>query len=211
MTVLYTFRRCPYAMRARMALAASDLPVRVREVLLRDKPPEMLAANPKGTVPVLVRTDGGILDESLDIMHWALARNDPEGWLRAEPAETARLIAQNDGPFKHALDRYKYAGRHKTDSAAHRGAAMEILAGLAARLEANGGQLLGPAPTLADIAIFPFVRQFAATDEVFWENHAPANVQAWLAGHVASPRFAAIMTKFPRWQTGAEEPLLTAR
>jgi len=210
-TVLYTFRRCPYAMRARMALAASDLPVRVREVLLRDKPPEMLAANPKGTVPVLVRTDGGILDESLDIMHWALARNDPEGWLRAEPAETARLIAQNDGPFKHALDRYKYAGRHKTDSAAHRGAAMEILAGLAARLEANGGQLLGPAPTLADIAIFPFVRQFAATDEVFWENHAPANVQAWLAGHVASPRFAAIMTKFPRWQTGAEEPLLTAR
>ncbi|WP_291195611.1 glutathione S-transferase [Hyphomonas sp.] len=211
MTILYSFRRCPYAMRARMALAASGLPVRVREVLLRNKPPEMLAASPKGTVPVLVRTDGTVLDESLDIMHWALSQNDPEGWLRADPAETARLIAQNDGPFKHALDRYKYAGRHKTDGAAHRDAAMEILADLAARLEANGGQLLGPAPTLADIALFPFVRQFAATDEDFWASRAPASVQGWLAGHIASPRFAAIMTKFPRWQTGAEEPLLTAR
>lgn len=210
MTILYSFRRCPYAMRARMALAASGLPVRVREVLLRDKPPEMLAASPKGTVPVLVRTDGSIIDESLDIMHWALAQHDPEGWLRADPAETARLVAQNDGPFKHALDRYKYAGRHESDGAVHRGAAMEILAGLAARLQANGGQLFGPKPALADIAIFPFVRQFAATDEGFWENHAPASVQGWLAGHAASPRFAAIMTKFPRWQTGAEEPLLTA-
>ncbi len=211
MTILYSFRRCPYAMRARMALAASGLPVRVREVALRDKPPEMLAASPKGTVPVLVRTDGDVFDESLDIMHWALSRNDPEGWLNADAAETTRLIAQNDAPFKHALDRYKYADRHKTDSAAHRDAAMEILSGLAARLEASGGQLMGPAPTLADIALFPFVRQFAATDETFWSAHAPASLQTWLAGHIASPRFAAIMTKFPRWQTGAEELLLTAR
>jgi len=210
-TVLYSFRRCPYAMRARMALAASGMPVRVREIILRDKPPEMLAASPKGTVPVLVQVHGGVIDESLDIMHWALARNDPEGWLRADPAETARLIARNDGPFKHALDRYKYADRHKTDSAAHRDCAMDVVAVLSARLATNGGQLLGPAPTLADIAIFPFVRQFAATDEDFWESQAPANVRAWLAGHVSSPRFAAIMTKFPRWQTGAEEPLLTAR
>ena len=208
MTILYSFRRCPYAMRARMALAASGLPVRVREVLLRDKPPEMLAASPKGTVPVLVRTDGGVIDESLDIMHWALAQNDPEGWLRADPAETARLIAQNDGPFKHALDRYKYADRHKTDGAAHRGAAMEILADLAARLEANGGQLLGAGPTLADIALFPFVRQFAATDEDFWASHAAASVQGWLAGHAASPRFAAIMAKLPPWKSGDTEPLL---
>lgn len=211
MTILYSFRRCPYAMRARMALAASGVSVRVREVVLRDKPPEMLAASPKGTVPVLVRTDGDVIDESLDIMRWALARNDPEGWLRADPEEAARLIARNDGPFKHALDRYKYADRHRTDSAAHRAAAMEILSNLAARLDANGGQLLGPAPTLADMAIFPFVRQFAATDEEAWASHAPASVQAWLAGHVSRPRFAAIMTKFPRWQAGAEEPLLTAR
>lgn len=210
MTLLYTFRRCPYAMRARMALAASGIPVRVREVLLRDKPPEMLAASPKGTVPVLVRTDGGVIDESLDIMHWALAQNDPEGWLNADAAETARLIAQNDGPFKHALDRYKYADRHKTDAAEHRAAAMDILTGLVARLDANGGQLLGPLPTLADIAIFPFVRQFAATDGAFWQTHAPLALQAWLGGHVSSPRFLAVMTKYPRWQPGAAEPLLTA-
>lgn len=210
MTLLYSFRRCPYAMRARMALAASGLPVRVREVILRDKPPEMLAASPKGTVPVLVRTDRGVLDESLEIMHWALAQHDPEGWLRADAEKTARLIVRNDGPFKHALDRYKYADRHKTAGAAHRDAAMEILAELAARLKANGGQLLGATPTLADIALFPFVRQFAATDEDFWASRAPASVQAWLASHVASPRFAVIMTKLPPWKAGAEEPLLTA-
>ncbi|MDP3459527.1 MAG: glutathione S-transferase N-terminal domain-containing protein [Hyphomonas sp.] len=210
MSVLYTFRRCPYAMRARMALAASGLPVRVREILLRDKPPELLAASPKGTVPVLVRTDGSVIDESLDIMHWALSQNDPEGWLLADAGETARLIAQNDGPFKHALDRYKYAGRHNTDAAAHRAAALNILAGLAARIDANGGQLLGRAPTLADIAIFPFVRQFAAADGAVWRAHAPPGLQAWLEGHTSSPRFEAIMTKFPRWHPGDAEPLLTA-
>ncbi len=194
MTLLYSFRRCPYAMRARMALAASGLEVRIREILLRDKPPEMLAASPKGTVPVLVRTDGSVLDESRDIMHWALAQNDPEGWLRADETETARLIQQNDGPFKHALDRYKYPERHKTDGAAHRASAMDILSNLAARLEAKGGQLLGPAPTLADIATFPFVRQFAATDVAFWQAHAPASLQAWLGGHVSSARFEALFS-----------------
>ncbi len=208
MTILYTFRRCPYAMRARMALAASGLAVRVREIILRDKPAEMLAASPKGTVPVLVRIDGAIIDESLDIMHWALAQNDPEGWLSADPQETARLIAQNDGPFKHAVDRYKYADRHDADGATRRAAAMEILAGLAARLDANGGQLFALKPTLADIAIIPFVRQFAATDADFWMANAPAVLQAWLTSHTASPRFKAIMTKFPRWQTGDTEPLL---
>jgi glutathione S-transferase len=210
-TILYSFRRCPYAMRARMALAASGLSVRVREVLLREKPAEMLAASPKGTVPVLVRTDGSVLDESLDIMHWALARNDPEGWLRADETETARLIAQNDGPFKHALDRYKYPERHPGSQGAARAEGMEILASLAARLEENGGQLFGAQPTLADIAIFPFVRQFAATDADFWEARAPASLQAWLTGHVSSPRFHAIMQKFLRWQPGDAEPLLTAR
>lgn len=210
MTVLYSFRRCPYAMRARMALAASGVPVRVREIILRDKPPEMLAASPKGTVPVLVLTDGRVIDESLDVMHWALVQNDPESWLNADTAETARLIAQNDGPFKHALDRYKYADRHKTNAESHRTAAMDILTSFAAGIYANGGQLMGPAPTLADIAVFPFVRQFAATDTAFWSAHAPASLQSWLTAHTASARFAAIMAKFPRWQAGDAEPLLTA-
>ena len=155
-------------------------------------------------------TDGCVIDESLDVMHWALAQNDPEGWLNADAAETARLIAQNDGPFKHALDRYKYADRHKTDAESHRAAAMDILSSLAARIDAKGGQLMGPAPTLADIAIFPFVRQFAATDTAFWSAQAPASLQSWLTAHTASARFTAIMTKFPRWQAGDAEPQLTA-
>ena len=210
MTVLYSFRRCPYAMRARLALAASDVEVRVREIILREKPPEMLAASPKGTVPVLVLTDGCVIDESLDIMHWALARNDPEGWLSSDAADAARLIAQNDGPFKRALDRYKYPDHHADDFANPRGAGMDILTGLSDRIAANGGQLFGPAPTLADFATFPFVRQFAATDREYWSAKAPAPIQNWLASHTSHPRFTAIMTKLPRWQPGDTEPLLAA-
>lgn len=206
--ILYSFRRCPYAMRARLALAASGLPVRVREVVLRDKPPEMLAASPKGTVPVLVLTDGRVIDESLHVMHWALAQSDPDRWLSADAAETARLIQQNDGPFKRALDRYKYPERHAEPRGAARDVAMEILAGLAARLEDNCGQLFGLAPTLADFAIFPFVRQFAATDADFWQAEAPAALKTWLTGHTESPRFTAIMAKLPRWKAGDAEPLL---
>lgn len=183
----------------------------MREVILRDKPPEMLAASPKGTVPVLVLTDGGVIDESLDIMHWALARNDPEGWLRADAAETAHLIAQNDGPFKRALDRYKYPERHTgSDIADPCAAGMEILDGLSDRIKENDGQLFGSAPTLADFAIFPFIRQFAATDRAYWSANAPAPIQNWLASHTSHPRFTAIMTKLPRWQPGDTEPLLAA-
>lgn len=211
MTVLYSFRRCPYAMRARLALAASGLPVRVREIILRYKPPEMLAASPKGTVPVLVLTNGPVIDESLDIMRWALAQNDPEGWLCADAEATDRLIAQNDGPFKRALDRYKYPGHHtSTEGADPRAAGMEILTALAGRIASNSGQLFGPAPTLADFATFPFVRQFAATDADFWTANAPEPLKNWLANHSAHPRFAAIMTKLPRWQPGDSEPLLAS-
>lgn len=210
MNVLYSFRRCPYAMRARMALAAAGLEIGIREILLRDKPSEMLAASSKGTVPVLVLTDGRVIDESLDVMRWALAQNDPEAWLSADPDETSRLITQNDGPFKHALDRYKYAGRHGTDAATHRAGAMHILADLAARIDSNGGHLAGPATALADIAIFPFVRQFAATDETWWQAHAPCGLQDWLTGHATSPRFDTIMRKLPPWRPGADEPPLIA-
>ncbi|MGB5485315.1 glutathione S-transferase N-terminal domain-containing protein, partial [Parasphingorhabdus sp.] len=110
--LLYSFRRCPYAMRARMALLISETPVRLREVVLRDKPTEMIAASPKATVPVLVLPDGQVIDESLAIMHWALERNDPEHWLQGNAAESA-LIAEADGPFKRHLDRYKYPVRYE--------------------------------------------------------------------------------------------------
>jgi len=209
--VLYTFRRCPYAMRARLALSAARLDIRVREVVLRVKPAEMLAASPKGTVPVLVLASGEVIDESLDVMRWALAENDPEDWLRADADETAVLIAQNDGPFKRALDRYKYPNRYETESAdpvANRDAGLTILTGLSDRIAANGGQLFGAAPTLADMAIFPFVRQFAATDRDWWTKAAPAPLAGWLEGHVSSPRFRAIMAKYAQWAPGAAEPAL---
>ena len=209
--VLYTFRRCPYAMRARLALSASRLDIRVREVVLRDKPAEMLEASPKGTVPVLMLPDGRVIDESLDVMRWALAASDPEGWLNADAAETDALIAQNDGPFKRALDRYKYPNRYEaegTDPLANRDAGLAILTGLSERIAANGGQLFGPAPTLADMAIFPFVRQFAHTDPDWWEAAAPAPVKAWLTAHKDSARFRAIMAKFPQWAPGEAEPAL---
>ena len=210
--ILYTFRRCPYAMRARLALSAARLDVRLREVVLRDKPAEMLAASPKGTVPVLViEMTGTVIDESLDVMHWALGVNDPEGWLSADAGETAALIAQNDGPFKRALDRYKYPNRYEaegTDPVAAREAGLAVLQGLSERIATHGGQLFGPRPTLADMAIFPFVRQFAATDRDWWASAVPAPLQAWLDGHLASPRFRAIMAKYPRWTPGAAEPAL---
>ncbi|MEO1964064.1 glutathione S-transferase [Hyphomonas sp.] len=209
--ILYTFRRCPYAMRARLALSAAQLDIRVREVVLRDKPAAMLEASPKGTVPVLVLESGEVIDESLDVMRWALAENDPEGWLEADAAETDALIAQNDGPFKRALDRYKYPNRYEDEGAdpvANREAGLAILKGLSEQIAAHGGQLFGPAPTLADMAIFPFVRQFAHTDMDWWEAAAPGPVKTWLAGHKESTRFRAIMKKYPQWAPGEAEPAL---
>ncbi|MBA4767219.1 MAG: glutathione S-transferase N-terminal domain-containing protein [Porphyrobacter sp.] len=129
--VLYSFRRCPYAMRARMALWAAGITVELREVKLAAKPPALLAASPKGTVPVLVLADGQVIEESLDIMRWALVQNDPEGWLTGEDAA---LIAANDGPFKHHLDRAKYPGRYGADETDHRAAAQALLMPLEERL-----------------------------------------------------------------------------
>jgi glutathione S-transferase len=209
--ILYTFRRCPYAMRARLALSAARLDIRVREVVLRDKPAAMLEASPKGTVPVLVLESGEVIDESLDVMRWALAEADPEGWLNADAEETGALIAQNDGPFKRALDRYKYPNRYEDEGAdpvENREAGLAILKGLSERIAANGGQLFGPAPTLADMAIFPFVRQFAHTDMDWWESAAPGPLKTWLAAHKDSARYRAIMAKYPQWAPGAPEPPL---
>ena len=158
--VLYSFRRCPYAMRARLALAVSGTRGELREVRLSAKPQAMLAASPKGTVPVLVLPGGTVLDESLDIMRWALTNRDPEGWLARDDAG---LIAMNDGPFKHDLDRYKYPERYGVDAGAHREGGLAFLREIDRRL-AHTAQLCGAARGLTDAAIMPFVRQFAAVD-----------------------------------------------
>lgn len=193
--ILYTFRRCPYAMRARMAVLISGQAVVLREILLRDKPAEMLAASPKGTVPVLVLPDGRVIDESLDIMRWALALHDPQGWLRGDDAA---LIAEADGPFKYHLDRYKYPHRHGSAPEEHRVAGAAFLAQMEARL-AGAAHLDGTTPALADVAIFPFVRQFAATDPAWFAAQPFPYVQAWLAGHLSSALFDAAMIRLPVW------------
>jgi glutathione S-transferase len=196
--ILYSFRRCPYAMRARMALLVSGQAVEIREVVLRNKPAELIAASPKATVPVLVLGNGDVIDQSLDIMRWALRRNDPEGWLDGDDQV---LIADNDGPFKHHLDRYKYPERHGSDLLVHREAALLILSGLEERLNGRTN-LYRDSRTLTDMAIFPFVRQFAATDRDWFDAQALPRLREWLTRHENSPLFETAMVRLEPWQVG---------
>ncbi|MCB1387191.1 MAG: glutathione S-transferase [Nitratireductor sp.] len=207
MPILYSFRRCPYAMRARLAIAASRLAVELREVVLRDKPADMLAASPKGTVPVLVLPQGEprIVEESLDIMRWALAAGDPEGWMAYPPealAEMDRLIETLDGPFKTALDRYKYSTRHDdADRAGERERAATFIRSLEALL-AGRSYLFGDRFSFADGAVLPFVRQYAFTDIAWFRGQDWPGVTGWLDAFLASERFAAVMAKYPQWRPG---------
>lgn len=194
--ILYSFRRCPYAMRARLALAVSGIEAQVREVKLRDKPAAMLAASPKGTVPVLVLNDGAVIDESIDIMRWALEVSDPEGWL---DGDDRALIAGNDGAFKHHLDRYKYPERYSSDGVDHRAAGVAMLEALEERL-ARTPFLCGARRTLADAAVMPFVRQFAAVDRDWFDGLALPHVQGWLNGWLASALFETVMVRREVWR-----------
>ncbi len=197
--ILYSFRRCPYAMRARMAVAVSGVQVELREVVLRDKPSEMLALSPKGTVPVLVLPDGSVLEESFDIMRWALDRNDPEGWLTHIDQD---LIADNDGPFKYALDRYKYPHRYGlADGLEHRDSAGTHLEMLENTLVPSS-YLAGSERGFTDIAIFPFVRQFAATDADWFASQPWPALQQWLETFETSALFALIIPRYPQWKQG---------
>lgn len=203
--ILYSFRRCPYAMRGRMALDVAGIKLEHREVLLKDKPAEMLEASPKGTVPVVVLPDGRVIEESLDVMNWALEQNDPENW-RAPGEAMMPLIATNDCEFKHHLDRYKYATRYEGAVAEeHRTVASTFIDQLEKRLSLSG-QLMGDAVSQADIAIFPFIRQFANTDRAWFDTRDWPNVQHWLAGHLASERFNRIMKKHDVWSPEKASP-----
>jgi glutathione S-transferase len=196
--ILFTFRRCPYAIRARLAVKISGVEVEMHEVSLRNKPQAMLDCSPKGTVPVLALPGGGVLEQSLDIMRWALAQNDPELWLDTDPEmtrQTQELIAQNDGPFKGYLDRYKYAERFPEHPASHyRDQGEAILAQLDTRIAAHGF-LCGPTARLADMAIFPFVRQFVAVDPAWFYASQHQSLADWLDRLVASPLFQSVMQK----------------
>ena len=207
--ILYSFRRCPYAMRARLALAITGEPYELREVVLRDKPAELLAASPKGTVPVLVLPDGAVIEQSLDVMLWALRRKDPQSWLapaRGSLDDMLALVAGNDGEFKRSLDRYKYPNRYPEESAggAQAFAQMQRAQGAAwlARLDGmlDGGWLYGARASLADMALLPFVRQFAHTDAAWFAAQPWPRLQAWLAQFEAGALYAGVMGKHAPWQ-----------
>ncbi len=203
--VLYSFRRCPYAMRARMALLAAGQACTLREVVLRDKPAALLAASPKGTVPVLVLQDGGVIEQSLEIMHWALQRHDPGAWLMPAVGDLRQMedcIARCDGDFKRALDIYKYPERHPgTDAFRARAQGSDFLAKLDKRLR-EAPYLFGAHIALADVAIAPFVRQYAAVEPAWFAAQPWSALQSWLGTWQASPLFASAMRKFAPWHEG---------
>jgi glutathione S-transferase len=188
-------------MRARLALAVSETPCILREVALSNKPAELIAASPKATVPVLVLQDGQVVDESLDVMRWALKRRDPQGWLLADPAATAMLIEANDGAFKHHLDRYKYADRYGVDAAEHRSAGLAMLGALDRTL-AGQANLCGDAMSLADAALLPFVRQFARVDGAWFDAQPLPRVKQWLERHLSSPLFERVSQRVRPWSEG---------
>ena len=195
--ILYSYRRCPYAMRARMALHYADIEVEIREISLKDKPVHMLQASPKGTVPVLVLTDGTVIDQSLEIMDWALSHRDTDGWLVADSKQVQQLIAENDGGFKQSLDKYKYAIRFPEHPVQYyRSEAAVFLAKLELRL-AQTKFLFGDKISLADIAIFPFIRQFAAVDSDWFESTQYSGLKSWLHYFAESELLQNVMQKHP--------------
>lgn len=206
---LYSFRRCPYAMRARLGILFADLQVELREIVLRNKPEQMLAISPKGTVPVLELSESAgskhqIIEESREILEWALEQNDPQGLLTVEPETASALIDQNDNEFKQWLDRYKYADRHpQMTQLEYRQKGEEFLQVLE-ELLAKNKYLLGGNISMADIGIMPFVRQFAHVDrDVFYSLPYP-NLQQWLNDWLGHPAFKRVMVKYPPWQEGDE-------
>ena len=208
LSCLYSFRRCPYAMRARLGLLFAELPVELREITLKNKPAKMLAISPKGTVPVLQLADGVVIEESREIMEWALEQQDPQELLNPKTLHQGNtLIEQNDQEFKHWLDRYKYADRHLEITQTEYRKKGEAFLQILEELLTKNTYLLGDSVTIADIGIMPFVRQFAHVDrDVFYSLPYP-KLQIWLKNWLAHPLFIQAMTKFQPWQDG-DEPVI---
>lgn len=201
--ILYSFRRCPYAMRARLAITLAGRQVALREVVLKDKPAALLQVSPKATVPVLVHADGKVIEESLDIMLWATENHAVWQTLDQPQRQQAfTLIQENDVSFKQALDRYKYADRYPEHSEQfYRQQGEEFLSKLEQRLTAQQA-LLTDSLTLVDFAILPFIRQFALVDWQ-WFSRAPyPQLQRWLNDFLQSDLFTRVMIKYPQWQQG---------
>ena len=201
--ILYSFRRCPYAMRARMAIHISSQKCEIREVLLRDKPPSMLEYSSKGTVPVLVLQSGEVIDESLDVIDWALNLNDPNNWLRSkENEETKKLIEINDGEFKHHLDRYKYSKRYDNeDPEFHKKKCLKFIESVNNELS-NSKYIFDDNISYADIVLLPFMRQFRIADMEWFDSLPYDNLKEWLSSFLNSPLLNSIMKKYDLWKEG---------
>lgn len=211
--VLYSFRRCPYAMRARLAIQSSGFQCELREIVLRDKASAFLEISPKGTVPVLVLSDGTVLEESLEIMQTVLEDHDPDHWLPKADIRHAvmALIAENDGPFKAHLDRTKYSNRftakgEQVDLATERAGAMTFIGKLDMMLREHAF-LYSNRPNLADMALLPFIRQFAHIDIDWFRGQSVHHVHQWLNNFLSDTLFQAIMSKYEKWEVG-QSPIL---
>ena len=201
--ILYSFRRCPYAMRARMAIHTSGQKCELREVLLRDKPPSMLEYSAKGTVPVLILQDGNVIDESLDVIDWALNLSDPDDWQRSKDTkETKELIKINDGEFKYHLDRYKYSKRYDNeDPEFHRKKCLKFIESINNELN-NSEYIFDDNISYADIVLLPFMRQFRIADMEWFDSLPYDNLKEWLSSFLNSPLLNSIMKKYDLWKEG---------
>lgn len=206
--ILYSFRRCPYAMRARLAIASSVITIEFREILLRNKPQQLIDISPKGTVPVLQLHEGKIIEESLDIMYWALSQSDKNNWLDNHIIkDIQQLIQWNDTEFKYSLDRYKYADRYpEYDEKYYREKSEPFLIELEARL-CSHSFLCSDNVSLADIAIFPFIRQFSNVDSDWFLTSKYQKLHLWLNKFIESNLFTSIMQKYPAWDANETETL----
>lgn len=209
--ILYSFRRCPYAMRARLAIANVGVQIELREIQLKNKPAAMLACSPKGTVPVLVLPSGDIIDESVDIMVWAFAQAVKTTQAHFNPSVKypedlkpliRTWVAQNDNEFKPWLDKYKYADRYPEYATEYYRAQGEVFLAKLENLLAINAYLLADYPTFADIAIMPFIRQFAMVDKVWFDASGYPRLKHWLADHLESELFLTIMQKYSPWKEG---------
>lgn len=201
--ILYSFRRCPYAMRARLAIHSSEVSAQLREIVLSDKAAEFLTSSPKGTVPVIV-VNNRVIDESLDIMHWALNKSDPEGWLNM-PSIGYNWISLNDREFKSAMDRIKYTDRFSNvNIGLERRNAIGFLHDLNTQI-GDHAWMFGKNCSLADMAILPFVRQFYNIDQDWFYAQDWQNLYRWLTSFMTSSRLGSIMTKYDKWIPGNTE------
>jgi len=203
--ILYSFRRCPYAMRARMAIHISGQKCQLREVLLRDKPPSMLEYSAKGTVPVLILQDNKVIDESLDVIDWALNLNDPDNWQRSKDTEkTKELIKINDGEFKYHLDRYKYSKRYDNeDPEFHRKRCLKFIESINNELN-NSEYIFDDNISYADIVLLPFIRQYRIADIEWFDSLPYNNLKKWLSSFLDSYLLNSIMKKYDLWKEGDE-------